>query len=51
MIGAIVGMTLGAYSPILWGDAEVLGMASLLMAMTGGFIGIWLAVWLSKRLS
>jgi hypothetical protein len=51
MMGAVVGMTLGAVVPMLWGDYDSFGMMSLLLAMVGGFVGIWLAVWLGKRFS
>lgn len=51
MIGAVVGMTLGALMPMLWGDYDSFGMASLLLAMVGGFVGIWLTVVLGKRFS
>lgn len=51
MIGAIGGMVLGAYLPILWGDSDLFSLAGLLLTTVGGFFGIWLAVWLSKRLS
>jgi len=50
MAGAIIGMTLGAFMPMLWGDNDTFGVASLLLTMVGGFVGIWLAVWVSKRL-
>lgn len=50
MIGAIGGMTVGSVVPFLWGDYNSFGMASVLMAMVGGIAGIWLAVWLSKRI-
>ena len=51
MVGAVGGMTLGAVMPMLWGDYNTFGLASLLLTMVGGFVGIWLAIWLSKRLS
>lgn len=49
MIGAFGGMTLGAIVPMLWGDYDSFGIASILLATLGGFIGIWLVAWLSKR--
>lgn len=51
MMGAVGGMTVGAVVPMLWGDYDSFGMASLMLAMVGGFAGIWLAVWLGKRFS
>lgn len=51
MAGAILGMTLGAVMPMLWGDYNTFGIASLILAMVGGFAGIWLAVALSKWFS
>ncbi len=50
MIGAIGGMTAGSLLPFLWGDYNSFGATSILMGMVGGFVGIWLAAWLSKRL-
>lgn len=50
MAGAIGGMTIGSVAPMLWGDYNGFGMASILLSTLGGFFGIWLAVWLSKRL-
>ncbi len=43
-------MTVGAIVPWLWGDYNSFGLTSILTAMIGGFVGIWLAVWLGKRL-
>lgn len=49
MFGAIGGMTIGSITPFLWGDYNSFGIMSVFMATIGGFIGIWLAVWLSKK--
>lgn len=49
MFGAMVGMTAGGALPMLWGDSNFLGVASLLLGMLGGFTGIALTVWLGKR--
>lgn len=49
MVGAIGGMTLGAIVPWLWGDYNSFGLMSVVMTTIGGFVGIWLAVWASKR--
>lgn len=49
MAGAIIGMTLGAFVPMLWGDTDLFGLASLLLSPLGGFVGIWLAIVVSKR--
>ena len=48
--GAVGGMTVGSIVPFLWGDYNSFGVTSVLLAMVGGFFGIWLAVWLSKQL-
>lgn len=50
MIGAIGGVTVGSLVPMLWGDYNTFGITSVLLGMAGGFLGIWLTVWLSKRL-
>lgn len=49
MLFAVVGMTIGGAVPMLWGDTNFFDIPSLLLGMVGGFAGIWLAVWLSKR--
>jgi hypothetical protein len=49
MAAAMIGMTLGAFVPMLWGDKEMLGLASIGCGVVGGFLGIWLAVFLAKR--
>ncbi len=50
-LGALIGMTLGACVPMLWGDTDIFSGMSILLGMVGGFAGIWLAVWVSKQLS
>lgn len=50
MLGATVGMLLGGWVPTLFG-ADPFGGWSILGGMVGGFAGIWMAVWLSKRYS
>jgi hypothetical protein len=49
--GALVGMIIGGAVPMLWGDSNFLGAASILLGMIGGFAGIFAAVWLSKQLN
>lgn len=49
MIGAVGGMVVGSVVPFLWGDYNSFGLMSIFMGMIGGFGGIWLVVWLSKR--
>ncbi len=49
MVGAVGGMTVGSITPFLWGDYNSFGVMSVLLAMVGGFVGIWLAIWLSNR--
>jgi len=50
MIAATIGMSIGAFVPWLWGDHDMFGIASLLLSMVGGFVGIWLGVKVSKQL-
>ena len=42
---------LGGYAPFLFGDKDLLSGWSILMGLIGGLFGIWLGVWVSKRLS
>lgn len=41
--------TIGAYTPVLLGDHDILSGWSILGGFIGGIFGIWLAVWVSKR--
>lgn len=50
MVGAIGGITIGSVVPFLWGDYDSFGFSSVILGMVGGFLGIWLTVWLSKKL-
>lgn len=50
MLGATVGILVGGWVPTLFG-ADPFGGWSILGGMIGGFAGIWMAVWLSKRYS
>ncbi len=50
MIGAMVGMTVGGMIPMLWGDDNVFSGSGMFFAMVGGFTGIWLVFWASKKL-
>lgn len=49
MMCAVVGMTIGGLLPMLWGDDNFIDVPSILFGMVGGFAGIWLGVWASKR--
>lgn len=42
LFGATLGGIAGAYLPYLWGDTNMLGGWSILCAMIGGLVGIWL---------
>ena len=50
MVGAIGGMVVGSVVPWLWGDYNSFGLSSVAGGFLGGLVGIWVAVWLSKRL-
>jgi H+/Cl- antiporter ClcA len=50
MLGATVGTLVGGWVPTLFGADPFEGW-SILGGMIGGFAGIWMAVWLSKRYS
>lgn len=51
MTGAVIGMTVGAVVPTLWGDSSLFGFTSIFISTVGGIFGIWLVVWLDKRFS
>jgi hypothetical protein len=50
MAFAMIGMTLGAFLPMLWGDNETLGIASIACSMAGGFLGVWMAIIVGRRI-
>lgn len=41
---------IGGYLPVLFGDTELLDGWSILGGLIGGFFGIWVGVYISKRL-
>ena len=43
MFGAVAGMTVGGFAPMLWGDDNFFDLASVALTAVGGFLGIWLA--------
>lgn len=49
MFGATGGMIVGGVVPFLWGDYNSFDFTNVMTTMAGGFLGIWLAVWLGKR--
>ena len=51
MIGMGVGSTLGAFVPMLFGDASFLDGWSILSTFVGGMVGIWLGYKAGKALS
>jgi hypothetical protein len=50
MVFAGIFGIIGAYVPFLFGDTDLFGGWSIFMGMVGGLFGIWLGVWVSKRL-
>lgn len=44
-----IGGIAGAYVPMLWGDADLFSVASILLGMVGGLVGIWLGIVVAKR--
>jgi uncharacterized membrane protein YsdA (DUF1294 family) len=49
LLFAIVGSSMGAYVPMLLGDADLLDGWSILGGLVGGLMGIWLGVIVMKR--
>jgi len=49
LLFATVFSVLGGYVPVLFGDTELLDGWSILGGLLGGFFGIWLGVYVSKR--
>lgn len=47
-LGVAVGGMAGAYAPGIWGDADVFGMASIILSAVGSLIGLWLGFKASK---
>lgn len=50
MSGAVGGMIVGGAVPFLWGDYNSFDMTNMALTTLGGFLGIWLAVYLGKHL-
>ena len=50
MIMMSIGMTVGALLPLLWGDKNPLGGASILWGFIGGVVGIWAGAKVAKQL-
>ncbi len=42
---------LGGFVPYLWGDDNPFGGWGIFFGTVGGFFGIWLGVWISRRYS
>ena len=51
MLSMLVGMTLGGFVPVLFGDDDLLSGWSILGGLVGGIIGIWLGAKLSQAMS
>lgn len=49
LIGAAAGGIIGSYIPTFFGDKNLLSGWSILGGMIGGFVGILVAAWISKR--
>jgi hypothetical protein len=48
MIGAVVGLSIGSYVPLLWG-ASVFSLSSVLLGAVGGLLGVWIGYKASFR--
>jgi len=51
MLTMSVGMTLGGFVPMMFGDNDLLSSWSILGGLIGGGLGIWLGVKLSQAMS
>jgi uncharacterized membrane protein YeaQ/YmgE (transglycosylase-associated protein family) len=40
-IGILIGSTIGAYIPALWGDTSLFSISSLFFSFLGAIGGIW----------
>lgn len=49
LVFATIFSIIGGYIPYLFGDKDLLSGWSILMGTVGGFFGIWVGVWASKR--
>jgi uncharacterized membrane protein YfcA len=49
-ISLTVFSIVGGYIPYLWGDDNFFGGWSLLLGALGAFFGIWVGVWINKRI-
>ncbi len=47
-IGMIVGSTIGAYIPALWGDTNIFSFASLILGSVGAIAGIYIGFKISR---
>lgn len=50
-IGMVVGSTVGAFLPQLWGDADLFSVSSIVLSVVFGIVGIWLGYKLARQLS
>ncbi|HEU0266520.1 MAG TPA: hypothetical protein VFQ70_02745 [Candidatus Saccharimonadaceae bacterium] len=49
MFFTFVGLTIGSFVPMLWGNDNMFGGMSILFSTIGGIVGIWLGVQINKR--